>query len=145
MVGVTHAGLALAADALTRGTLDHIGGSPIPLGLDMGTIEEIFDVGPTHDLLGHPKGGDPRGAFEFYPVTSETDAIGVDRALWGGSRQEAAFAMCVANPQGPGTAGSGLDGAAKEDESDCQVRCSMPGISDGPARRCWLLGPRSLR
>ena len=82
MVGVSHGGLALAADALTRGTLDHIGGTPIPLGLEMGTIEEVFTVGPTHDLIGHPRGGDPRGAFEFHPVTSETDAIGADRALW---------------------------------------------------------------
>ena len=82
MVGVTHGGLALAADALTRGVLDHIVGAPVPLGLEMGTIEEIFEVGPTHDLLGHPKGGDPRGAFEFHLLTSKTDAMGVDRALW---------------------------------------------------------------
>ena len=82
MVGVTHGGLALAADALTRGTIDHIVGTPIPLGLEMGTIEEIFDVGPTHDLLGHPKGGHPRGAFEFHQVTTKTDAVGRDRALW---------------------------------------------------------------
>ncbi len=82
MVGVTHGGLALAADALTRGTLDHIVGTPIPLGVNMATIEEIFEVGPTHDLLGHPRGGDPRGAFEFHRVTSETDALGADRALW---------------------------------------------------------------
>ena len=82
MVGVTHGGLALAADALTRGTIDHIVSTQIPLGVEMGTIEEIFDVGPTHDLLGHPKGGDPRGAFEFHQVTSNTDAIGRDRALW---------------------------------------------------------------
>ena len=82
MVGVIHGGLALAADALTRGTLDHVVGIPIPLGLEMGTIEQVFTVGPTHDLIGHPRDGDPRGAFEFHPVTSETDAIGVDRALW---------------------------------------------------------------
>ena len=82
MVGVIHGGLALAANALTRGTLDHIGETPIPLGLEMGTIEEVFTVGPTHDLIGHPRDGDPRGAFEFHPVTSEIDAIGADRALW---------------------------------------------------------------
>ena len=82
MVGVTHGGLALAADALTRGTLDHVVGTPIPLGLEMGTIEEIFDVGPTHHLIGHRKGNEPIGAFEFHPVVSDTDAIGVDRALW---------------------------------------------------------------
>ena len=88
MVGVTHGGLALAADALTRGKVDHIVGTPIPLGLEMGTIEEVFTVGPTHDLIGHPRGGDPRGAFEFHPVTSETDAIGVDRALWEASSKK---------------------------------------------------------
>ena len=82
MVGVTHGGLALAADALTRGTIDHIVDTPIPLGVEMGTIEEVFDVGPTHDLLGHPNGGHPRGAFEFHQVTTETDTIGRDRALW---------------------------------------------------------------
>ena len=82
MVGVIHGGLALAADELTRGKLDHIVGTPIPLGLEMGTIEQVFTVGPTHDLIGHPRDGDPRGAFEFHPVTSETDAIGKDRSLW---------------------------------------------------------------
>ena len=87
-VGVTHGWLALAADALTRGTLDHIVATPISLGLEMETIEEIFTVGPTHDLIGHPKNGDPRGAFEFHPVTSETDAIGVDRALWQASSEK---------------------------------------------------------
>ena len=82
MVGVAHGGLALAADALTRGTIDHVVGTAVPLGVEMGTIEEVFKVGPTHDLLGHPKGGDPRGAFEFHVVTSDTDAMGIDRALW---------------------------------------------------------------
>ena len=81
MVGVTHGGLALAADALTRGVLDHIVGTPVPLGLEMGTIEEVFDVGPTHHLLGHSTGA-PIGAFKFHPVTSKIDAMGADRALW---------------------------------------------------------------
>ena len=88
MVGVTHGGLALAADSLTRGVLDHIVGTPIPLGLEMGTIEEVFDVGPTHHLLGHPKGASPIGAFEFHPVASKTDATGADRALWKADSKE---------------------------------------------------------
>ena len=82
MVGVIHGGLALAADALTRGTLDYVVRTPIPLGMEMGTIEEVFTVGPTHHLIGHPRGNEPIGAFEFHPVTSEIDAIGADRALW---------------------------------------------------------------
>ena len=94
MVGVTHGGLALAADALTRGELDRIVGTPIPLGLDMGTIEEVFAVGPTHHLIGHPKGSEPIGAFEFHPVTSATDTIGVDRALWEASAKKQR-SLCV--------------------------------------------------
>ena len=82
MVGVTHGALALAADALTRGTIDHIASTQIPLGVEMGTIEEIFDVGPTHHLIGHLDGNTPIGAFQFYPVASKTDTIGHDRALW---------------------------------------------------------------
>ena len=81
-VGVIHGGLALAADALTRGTLDYVVRTAIPLGIEMGTIEEVFTVGPTHHLIGHPRGNEPIGAFEFHSVTSEIDAIGADRALW---------------------------------------------------------------
>ena len=82
MVGVSHGGLALAADALTRGTIDHIVGTPIPLGVEMGTIEEIFEVGPTHHMIGHLHGNTPIGAFEFHQITYKSDAIGRDRALW---------------------------------------------------------------
>ncbi len=82
MVGVTHGGLALAADALTRGMLGHGVSKPVPLGLEMGTIEAVFEVGPTHHLLGHRKGNEPIGAFEFHPVRGASDALGADRALW---------------------------------------------------------------
>ncbi len=82
MVGVTHGAFALAADALTEGRIDHIVDSPIPLGVEMGTIGGIFRVGSTHHLLGHLQGSDPIGAFEFHRVRNETDAIGKDRAMW---------------------------------------------------------------
>ena len=87
-VGVIHGGLALAADALTRGTLDYVVRTAIPLGIEMGTIQEVFTVGPTHHLIGHPRGNEPIGAFEFHPVTSEIDAIGADRALWEASSKK---------------------------------------------------------
>lgn len=82
MVGVVHGGLALAADSLTRGRLDHIVRESTTLGLRMGTIEDIFEVGPTHHILGHLRGNQPIGAFEFHPVINEIDAMGVDRSLW---------------------------------------------------------------
>ena len=81
-LGVVHADLALAADSLIKGKLDPIGGVAISLNIDMATIDDVFQVGPTHHLIGHLQGNNPTGAFEFYAVTSRTDAIGKDRALW---------------------------------------------------------------
>ena len=46
-----------------------------------GRIEDLFAVGPTHDLIGHPVGGDPRGAFEFHPLRPGATIVG-DNALW---------------------------------------------------------------
>ena len=83
-LGVTHVSLALAAGALTKteGKLAHFGDTDIPLGVDMSTIDDVFEVGPTHHRIGHLHGNDPTGAFEFHPVTGPTDSLGKDRALW---------------------------------------------------------------
>lgn len=81
-LGVVHSELAFLDDALCRGTLHPIGKAPIALGVEMATIDDVFDVGPTHDIIGHLRGNAPIGAFEFYPVLSSSDAIGTDRALW---------------------------------------------------------------
>ena len=35
---------------------------------DMLPMEDVFEVGPSHDSIGHPAGGDGRGAFMFRPV-----------------------------------------------------------------------------
>ena len=80
-LGVTHAGLAIAADNMACGRVDFLGTS---LELDMGitTLGGLFRVGPTHDLIGHLKGKDPRGAFEFFDVRGPADAVGEDRSLW---------------------------------------------------------------
>ena len=126
MVGVTHGGLALAADALTRGVLDHIVGTPIPLGLEMGTIEEVFDVGPTHHLLGHPKGASPIGAFEFHPVASKTDATGADRALWKADSKEQRSLRVLPTHKGLSPPEVGSDGAARGDEGDCRPAVLCP-------------------
>ncbi len=80
-VGVLHADLALAANALLSGTL-LFNGHQIPLGLDMCQIRDLFTVGPTHHLIGHLPGTSQIGAFEFNPVYDHVDAIGADRALW---------------------------------------------------------------
>lgn len=80
-LGVLHASLALTANALLEGVIrfdEHVAS----IGVPMSTIGDLFKVGPTHDLIGHLSGRDPRGAFELVPVVSPIDAIGPDRALW---------------------------------------------------------------
>ena len=80
-LGVLHADLALAANALLEGEL-LFNGHAVPIGMPMSPMKELFEIGPTHDLIGHLSGKDPRGAFEFNPVFDPVDAIGPDRALW---------------------------------------------------------------
>ena len=67
-LGVTHADLALAADALTKGRIDYLCDEPLALPVPMSTIGEMFKVGPTHHLIGHMSGKTPIGAFEFHPT-----------------------------------------------------------------------------
>ena len=57
----------------------------------MTTIGELFEVGPTHDLIGHMKDGDPRGALTLVPVTSNNDKIGKWKSLWGANASTQKF------------------------------------------------------
>ncbi len=102
-LGATKPDLALSADALTKGRIEYIVDKPIPLPVPMSTLDQLFDVGPTHHEIGHRRGKQPIGAFEFHPIEPHsqpdetvlplgdselalaiggTDAIGRDRALW---------------------------------------------------------------
>ncbi|MYG70382.1 MAG: hypothetical protein F4069_11745 [Rhodothermaceae bacterium] len=80
-LGVLHADLALAANALLGGKL-LFNGHAVPIEVPMALMKDLFEIGPTHDLIGHLSGRDPRGAFEFHPVVDSVDAMGPDRALW---------------------------------------------------------------
>lgn len=80
-LGVTHAGLAVAANKMACGRLDLIGKS-MELDTGMTTLGDLFHIGPTHHLIGHLRGGDAIGAFELFPVTGSADAVGADRSLW---------------------------------------------------------------
>ena len=81
-LGVVHADLALAAVALENGIIDHFCSEPLSLNIEMVSIADLFNVGPTHHLIGHIQGNSPIGAFELHPVTNPQDAIGRDRSLW---------------------------------------------------------------
>lgn len=80
-VGAVNDTLQRIKTCLLAGVLENADGTAAG-EVPMTTIGELFDVGPTHDLIGHPAGGDSRGAFTFHPVTSDTDAIGMHRSLW---------------------------------------------------------------
>ena len=80
-LGVTRADLAIAADKIACGHIKFIGKS-IEFNKGMTTLGSLFDIGPTHHLIGHLKGKSVTGAFEFFPVTGQADAIGADRSLW---------------------------------------------------------------
>ena len=80
-LGILHADLATAADTLLRGKL-HFGELSACIGIPMTTIGEVFEVGPSHDSIGHPYGGDGRGVFELHPISIRSDEIGQDRSLW---------------------------------------------------------------
>ncbi|MYB35458.1 MAG: hypothetical protein F4X92_10165 [Gammaproteobacteria bacterium] len=81
MLGTVHPDLASAAMSLTHGRLEFLNTS-LAMECPMTTIDRLFEVGPTHHLIGHISGNSQIGAFEMFPVASETDAIGSDRSLW---------------------------------------------------------------
>lgn len=109
-LGVVHADLALAAGKLTEGILGHLC-EEASLGVRMTTIGELFDVGPTHHLIGHQHGREPIGAFELHPVTDETDALGKDRFLW--AAQSRAQRQLVVSPTHKGIT---VRGSHQQDE-----------------------------
>ena len=43
-------------------------GQSLDFQLPFTTLNKVVGIGPTHDLIGHPAGGDGRGAFMFMPL-----------------------------------------------------------------------------
>ena len=81
-VGALRPDLVRAGMDLSRGELAFAAYAQ-PLGVPMATIGEVFEVGPTHDMIGHlATATSPRGAFAMHPVRGNMDAIGQDRSLW---------------------------------------------------------------
>ena len=81
-LAVLNTDLAVASIALTQGKLLDADESEIQFSVKMSRIGELFEVGPTHDLIGHPDGGDPRGAFTFHKITRPSEVDGPIRSLW---------------------------------------------------------------
>lgn len=82
-LGVENADLAVDSLRLAKGELRcwKTGGESHKIQCGMTTIENLFAIGPTHDLIGHLAGRDPRGAFEFHPL-ADNRVIARDISLW---------------------------------------------------------------
>lgn len=80
-VGVSNFALInLAKHLVKTGELIPLDSSQ-PVGkIPMTTIESLFNVGPTHDLIGHPVGGDNRGQYEMHRM--EKSGIHKVVSLW---------------------------------------------------------------
>ena len=63
------------------------GGRIMHFRCPMTTLAALFDIGPTHHLIGHLPGNEPIGAFLFHPITRKSDVRGSHRALWSADRK----------------------------------------------------------
>lgn len=68
--------------ALSQGRFGELAGPrSVAASVAFGRLEDLFEIGPTHHLIGYPVGGEGQGAFEFHPLPPGASLVG-DRALW---------------------------------------------------------------
>lgn len=60
---------------------DLVGLETVATSVAFGRMEDLFEVGPTHHLIGYPIGGTGPGAFEMHPLPTGASFVR-DRALW---------------------------------------------------------------
>ena len=114
-LGSAHSDLAVAAAKLARGVLvDLRTGQSKPLPVPMVALEDLFQVGPTHDRIGHLTGKDPRGAFEFQPL-DERYPEASDLSLWKASAKEQNRLLIQATHRG-------LDPPSPDPEQQARMR-----------------------
>ena len=81
-VGTGNPELTAVAAALMRGNCyDPLTLTQTPLALDSTALSDMAETGPTHDLIGHPHGGDGRGAFEWTPLDLY-NSTAAQKAMW---------------------------------------------------------------
>lgn len=80
-VGVVADSMACIKTGLLNGEIIDVSGNKIG-EIPMTKIEDLFEVGPTHDIIGHLDGRDNRGALTFNEVRNESDSLGMYRSLW---------------------------------------------------------------
>lgn len=83
-VGVLHIDLARIIRVLNTSSrlLDVQRKKHHRIGVGMTTIGDLFEVGPTHHLIGHIFENYPQGAFEICPIARPSEVDGSNRLLW---------------------------------------------------------------
>ena len=80
-LGTVNAELEHAATRLLEGVID-FAETVERLPVSMTSIEQAFEVGPTHNLIGHLRDEEPRGAFELLKIRDLLGVHGLNRSVW---------------------------------------------------------------
>ena len=80
-LGVRSISLCRMASNLVQGQYLDVGLNSTNFCVPITTIDEQFDVGPTHDDIGYVRGGSKRGVFVVDPIV-DGQFVGLDRLLW---------------------------------------------------------------
>ena len=113
-VGVTHDSIATLASELSLGRLRGLNDERYDVPVEMTTVGDLFDVGPTHHLIGHLKGKGAIGAFEFSKIGEAAGLPGRDRALWSASSKTQTTILAQPTHKGAAPKGVGSDDERKE-------------------------------
>lgn len=82
LLGIKHTGVSIVLNGFINGSIMKMDNCKIK-SIPMTTIEQLFDVGPTHHLIGHVYGKKHEiGPFKFTEITTTMDTEGPNRALW---------------------------------------------------------------
>ena len=65
----------------------------------MTRIGELFEMGPTHDLIGHPAGGDGRGAYRWTPLSRQGSTASI-QSLWAADSRSQQTIACMPTHRG---------------------------------------------
>ena len=98
-LGALHTDLALAAQKIAdEGILPGFDeGDDMPFACGMTTLDKLFNVGPTHHLIGHSAESNAKdaGAFDLHPITRKVETKGLTRVLWR-ANAKTQKSMCIA-------------------------------------------------
>ncbi len=82
-VGNANHEFAEVVDSLMRGDCyDPLRLENTRMDLDMATLQVVCGTGPTHHLIGHLSGRDPRGAFRWTEIEATDGAGSAQKSMW---------------------------------------------------------------